>query len=182
MSQKNKFIRDSFIIAISIYFAIFILQTGLVNRFINLFAETSWLGVVFAGMFFTSVFTTAPSIALLSQFAETVNPLHLALLGGFGAMIGDYVLFKLVKNHISEDFEYLLTITKLKTRFRFIFKSRLFKFFAPFIGALVLASPLPDEIGVSILSLSKVKESWFLPLAFVLNGAGIFVIGYLSRI
>lgn len=179
MSPKRKLIRDGFIIAISIYVAIVLLQAGLISKFVGLFAQTSWLGIIFAGMFFTSIFTTAPSIVLLSQFAKSTDALHLALLGGLGAMIGDYVLFRIVKDRISEDLEYLLKITNLKTRAKFIFKSRLFKFFAPFLGALVIASPLPDEIGVSILGLSKVKDAYFLPISFAMNAIGIFIIGRL---
>jgi hypothetical protein len=43
-------------------------------------------------------------------------------------------------------------------------------------GAVIIASPLPDEAGVSLLSLSKLKNWQFILLSFVLNATGIFII------
>src|SRR3989344_5750951 len=44
------------------------------------------------------------------------------------------------------------------------------------VGAILIASPLPDEIGVSLMGLSKISTIRFVILSFVLNATGIFLI------
>lgn len=181
MSRKNKqLIYDVFFLLISIAFAVYISETGIAHKFIISFGELKWLGIILAGIFFTSIFTAAPSIILLGQFAETTPLLVLATLGGLGAMLGDYIIFRFVRDRLAEDFKYLLSFAK-SGRFSKIFKTRLFHFFMPFIGAIIIASPFPDEIGVAMFGFSKIKTGFFLTLSFFLNGAGIFVIGFLAK-
>jgi len=42
------------------------------------------------------------------------------------------------------------------------------------VGALIIISPLPDELGVSLMGISKLKWYRFLLLSFTLNTLGIF--------
>lgn len=171
---------DVFFLLISIAFAVYISETGIAQKFILSLGELKWLGVIFAGMFFTSIFTTAPSIVLLGQLAGTTHLLILAILGGLGAMLGDYVIFRFVRDRMAEDLKYILSF-KRSNRFSKIFKTELFHFFMPFIGAIIIASPFPDEIGVAMLGLSKIKTRFFLILSFLLNGTGIFIIGFIAN-
>lgn len=181
MSKKNKqLIYDALILLISVGFAVYISKTGAAHEFILSLGGLKWLGIVVAGMFFTSIFTTAPSIILLGQFAETTPLLVLATLGALGAVLGDYIIFRLVRDRMAEDLKYLLLFTG-SNRFSNIFKTELFHFFMPFIGAIIIASPFPDEIGVAMLGLSKIKTRFFLMISFILNGAGIFIIGFIAQ-
>lgn len=178
--STRRFLEDVVLIGASIYLAIILVSTGWVSTFVASFGEMGWLGIFMAGMFFTSVFTTAPSIVLLSQFAETTHPLALAVVGGLGSVIGDYILYRFVRNRVSEDFEYLLSFPQTR-RFTQLFKVSSFRYFAPFLGAVIIASPFPDEIGIALLGLSQVRVRTFLLISFVLSGAGIFVISIISQ-
>ena len=131
-------------------------------------------------MFFTSFFTTAPAIVLIGVLVQTTPLIMVAIIGGLGAALGDYIIFRFVKDRISEDINYLLSFQKTK-RFFAIFKTRLFIFFTPFIAALIIASPFPDEIGVAMLGLSKIKDKTFLLISFIANGVGILVVGWVAR-
>ena len=51
----------------------------------------------------------------------------------------------------------------------------------PFIGALIVASPLPDELGLTMMGLSKMKTSLFIPLSFLLNFFGIMTVGLIAK-
>ncbi len=178
--HRRHLIQDAILLSISIAFAVFISKTGLVVDFLVVFGDSQTIGVIVAGMLFTSLFTTPPAIARLSVLALRVPLAQLALLGGLGAMMGDYVLFRFVRDRISEDFRYLLSKPR-RGRFAHIFKGHLFKFFVPFIGALIIASPLPDELGVTIMGLSKVRSRYFFVLSLVANIFGVFVIGWIAR-
>ena len=178
--QKKHLFQDVLLLIISIGFAVYMVKSGLAHELIAHLDGLSWLGIIIAGIFFTSIFTTAPAIAILGTFAETTSLPVLVVLGGIGAVLGDYVLYLLVRDRVTKDFQYLLSFSRMK-RFPAIFRTRLFKFFVPFIGALVIASPFPDEIGVAMLGASKVKSKMFFLISFLANSGGIFVIGWIAK-
>ena len=62
-----------------------------------------------------------------------------------------------------------------------MFEVKLLKSLFPFLGALLIASPLPDEFGVALMGLAKMPTSEFVPISFSLNFLGILVIGVLAR-
>lgn len=177
---KRRLFKEFLLMLLSLSVAVFFIQTGIAHNFIMSLDGLQWLGIIFAGLFFTSIFTTAPSIALLGGFAQTTPLLIVAILGGLGAVIGDLIIFTFVRGKVSKNFDHLLS--NKKNRISLIFKSELFKFFLPWLGALIIASPLPDEMGVAMLGISKMSKKRFLILSFVLNGAGIFVVGWLARV
>jgi len=63
-----------------------------------------------------------------------------------------------------------------KNYLRTLFRSPYFSWLLPFIGATIIALPVPDEIGVSMLGLSKIRPWQFFIVTFALNSLGIFVI------
>ncbi len=178
--KKAHLYQDIIFIVLSISLAIYIIDTNIAPQLVSALGDLDWIGVIVAGMFFTSAFTTAPAIAVLGELAQTTPLPMLFLLGAIGATLGDYVIFRFFKNRISQDLAYLFSFSK-KKRFSAVFKTHLFKFFVPFVGALVIASPIPDEVGVAMLGVSSVKDKTFLLLSFVMNGVGICMIGYIAK-
>ena len=178
--KKKQLLQDVIFFMLSIIFAIFAVKTGIVHRFVLSLNHLQWFGIIIAGMFFTSIFTTVPSIVLLGELSKTTPLFYLTILGGIGAMLGDFIIFYFMKNRVLGDIKYLCSLSKSK-RFPMIFRNRIFRFFAPFVGALVIASPLPDEIGVALLGFSKVKNKTFFFISLALNSIGIFFIGLAAR-
>jgi hypothetical protein len=173
--ENNNILRDFGIIALSIIIAIILAKTGILA---GLLAGTQgWIifGSLIAGMFFVSIFTAAPAGVVLFEIA-TVNPVwEVALLGGLGAMIGDLLIFKFIKDRLSEDINWLVQKTGQK-RLASIFRLRLFRWLVPFLGAIIIISPFPDELGLAMMGLSKMKTIIFIPISFVLNFLGILII------
>lgn len=179
--RKRRLEQDGIIILFSIAIAFYLIHSGVVESLLASLAGFEILAVIVAGLFFTSVFTTAPAIAVLSVLAQNNNIFLVAVLGGIGAMIGDYIIFRFVKDRIAEDFKYVFGFSK-KKRVPHIFRTRLFHWFAPFFGALIIASPFPDEIGIAILGLSHTSNKAFLLISYIFNTAGIVMIGVLARL
>lgn len=179
-SKKKHLFYDVLFLTMSIGVAVFIVKIGVAREMVEWIGGLKWFGVIFAGAFFTSMFTTAPAMAILGTFAETTPLAALAILGGLGSMCGDYIIFRFAKDRIAKDFEYLLSFSK-ENRFSAIFKTRIFRFFVPFLGALIIASPLPDEIGITMLGLSNMKDKIFFLVSFLANGIGIFIIGWIAK-
>jgi hypothetical protein len=177
---KRKIFLDTFFVLISIVLAIYLEKAGLINEFILAFGDFRILAILIGGIFFTSIFTTASAIVLLAEMS-LMSPLALVvILGGIGSVMGDYVIFRFVKDRVVEDFKHLLSYQKRK-RLRQVFRRKLFRYFVPFIGGLIIASPLPDELGVSVLSLSKLEEKYFFAISFFCNSAGILAIALIAR-
>lgn len=179
-AKRIHLFQDIVMIIVSVTCALFFVESGLSQKFVASLGSLQLFGVLLAGIFFTSIFTTAPAIALLATLAETTSLPTLVIMGGIGAVLGDYVIFRFVKDRISKDFEYIFSFSR-KRRYSAILKTRVFRFFVPFLAAVIIASPFPDEIGVALLGATKIKGNAFFALSFIANGAGILVIGWIAK-
>lgn len=179
-SRKRHVLQNVFYLLASIVAAFLIVQVGTVDNFLDSVSGLTHVGSFIAGMFFTSVFTTVPAMVVLGELALTTPLWIVALFGGLGAVVGDYILFLIVRQGLSKDVEYLIAHSGLK-RFKKIFHTKLLHHMLPLLGALVLASPLPDEIGLAMLGFSKVDKDRFLLISLAMNSFGIFMTGFAAR-
>lgn len=159
----------------------YLAQTPLLDQIIKSLGDLGYLGAFIVGIFFVSTFTVAPAAVILFHLAERLNPIEVALLAGLGAMLGDYIIFRFMRDKVFEELRPLFL--KMRTpRVKIVFKSPYFAWLLPLFGAFIIASPLPDEVGVGMLGLSRIKQWQFFTLAFVLNATGIFITISLARI
>lgn len=179
-NYKNNLIQDAAIVVLSVLIAIVLTKTGVLVDILASSKKLELFGSFVAGMFFTSVFTAAPATVVLTEIAQINSVIWVALFGGAGALIGDLIIFRFIKNRLSEDILYLLKKSKSE-RLISIFRLRIFRWSMAFLGALVIASPLPDELGLAMLGFSKMKISLFIPISFLLNSLGILVIGLIAK-
>ena len=177
ISNKNKYLllNDFLMIAVGIIIAIIFVKTGILDILINAVKDYYMLASFIAGIFFTSIFTLAPASIALVHIAETSPIGPVVLWGALGAMCGDLILFFFIRDRFTEDLKRTIrpsTMHHILHSFHFGF----LKWLAPLIGALIIASPLPDEIGISLLGMSKVKTTLLIPISFVMNMLGIYVL------
>ncbi len=177
---KNNLRRDLGIIVLSVVVSVILARTGVLGEILAGAREWRFLGSLVAGMFFVSVFTVAPAAVALTEIIKTTPLWEVALLGGIGGFWGDFIIFKFIKDDLAEDLRELLKIRGLK-RLVSIFHLKFFRWLTPFLGALVVASPLPDELGLAMIGLSKTKTFAFIPISFVLNFLGILVLGLIIK-
>ncbi|MFH1048931.1 MAG: hypothetical protein V1732_04685 [Patescibacteria group bacterium] len=179
-NHKNNLINDISIIVLSVLIAIVLAKTGI---FLDILASSKKLelfGSFVAGMFFTSVFTAAPATVVLAEIAQVNSIFLVAFFGGVGAMIGDLIIFRFIKSRLSEDILYLLKKSKSE-KLVSIFRLRIFRWSMAFLGALIIASPFPDELGLAMMGFSKMRMSLFIPISFLLNSLGILAIGLIAK-
>lgn len=163
-------------VALSVAIAVFAVKTGAVGELLASAGGLRFIGGFIAGMFFVSVFTVAPAAAVLVELFQTHPLLEVALVGGLGALLGDWVMFRLLRDRVAGDLAYLLERPGLR-RLGAVFGPKSFRWLTPLAGALIVASPLPDEIGLALLGLSRLSTARFLPLSFALNFLGILALG-----
>lgn len=173
--NKRALIRDFAMVFIGIVLALLLSSFGVIDYIVSLFKDYYIISSFIAGIFFTSVFTLAPASITLIHIAQEGPIAGIVLWGGLGAMCGDLILFFFIRDRFAEDLKNVLKPTSIK----FLFKSLHFGFMrwlSPLIGALIIASPLPDEFGITLLGMSKVKTVILAPLAFVMNMLGIYLL------
>lgn len=181
-NRVNSFLwHDILTIVASIVFAIVLIQSDILTRILTSTREFQFLGSFIAGLFFTSVFTTAPAIAALGEISLMYTILPTALFGAAGAVVGDLIIFKFIRDEFSDHLLELFEHRKKGKRLRALVKTKIFHWLSLFVGGLIVASPLPDELGVGLFGFSKMKTSWFILFSFTFNFLGIVLIGLIAR-
>lgn len=140
-----------------------------------------YLGAFVAGMLFVSSFTVAASVVVIGILSDNINPLVLGVVGGFGAMIGDLLILRYIKDHLTDELKMLFG--KEGTSYvRSVIHSKYISWTLPIIGAFIIASPLPDELGVSLLGLSDISQKKFMLISYVSNFLGILAIASVAKV
>lgn len=179
--EKHLLLQDAAIIFISILVAIILAKTGILKNLLTSTKEWELFGSFISGMFFTSVFTTPPAIVALGEIARIDGIIITAVIGALGAVVGDLVIFRFIRDRFAEHLLELAGHRSLGRRLKALLKLRYFRWFTFLLGGLIIASPLPDELGVSLLGFSKMRMTWFIPLSFLFNSIGIILIGLVAR-
>ena len=139
------------------------------------------------GVLFSFGFTAAFGVGILAAIASHVHPLFAAPLAGIGALLSDYIIFSIVRFSVFHDELHRLKANRFMQwlislfhheRFSERFRRTLLWSFA----GIIIASPLPDEFGVLMVSsISSVRPREFSILCFLLNTIGIFLVLLAAR-
>lgn len=135
-----------------------------------------YIGAFVAGILFVSTFTVATSALVLLTLAEVLSPIEIALIAGLGAVVGDLLIFHLIKDDLFGEIKAIYFKIDHKNHLKKLFHSKYFCWMLPIIGAIIIASPLPDELGVSLMGLSKISTPKFIFISYILNSIGLFLI------
>src|SRR3989344_9504379 len=75
-------------------------ETPQVDSFIKQIGSLGYIGAFITGIFFVSTFTVPQAAVVLYHLADTLHPLEIAILAGLGAMVGDYIIFKYLRDKV----------------------------------------------------------------------------------
>jgi len=163
-----------FFITVIIAYLIFINQEALVIQ--NLISSLGYVGAFLAGILYVYSFSAAIATSLLLILGKQNNILLVGLIAGLGALCGDLVIYKFIRHSFHDELDKLKKEPFI-VRISKSLHGNLKKYIMPVLAMIVIASPLPDEIGVVLLASSKVITlRMFSILAYVLNTLGIFII------
>lgn len=140
-----------------------------------------YLGAVIGGMMFASTFTVATGSLILLTLAKTMNFGILVGLGVLGAMATDFLIFHFVKDEVVSEITPVydkITGSHLKK----ILHTKYFAWTLPVLGALFIATPLPDELGISLLGFEQMKTGKFIFISLVSHAVGMISLVELGRI
>lgn len=169
---------------ISFILAYFLLKSEFLENVIEQAGSYGYVGVLFIGMFFSYGLTTPIALAVFYKMGAFYNPFILAAIGAVGAIISDYLIFKLVKDVLWD--EIILFMKENKIKFprlkKFLTKNKWGSYVLPMIAGFIIASPLPDELGAALFAMIKFDIKKFIFIAYFLNFSGLLVTAYLGSL
>ncbi len=178
-SARFELVKDFGYILIGIFLAVIAVHTGVLDAFVRSLGNDALASFV-SGIFFTSIFTLAPASVALAHISLTA-PIHeVALWGGLGAMLGDLLIFLFIRDKFTRD----LTAAMKPSFARHIvnsFHTGFMKWLGPLLGAAIIASPLPDELGLALMGLSRTRILVLMPVTFVMNVIGIYIVAMFAH-
>lgn len=172
---KHHLTRNFIVLVVSVVLAVVFVRSGLVENLLLYIHDFYIVGALIAGFLLAFVLTVGPAAATLIGIAENVPVVVIALVGALGSVMANLVLFQFVKKEISDDFVAYFESTRMKPLAEFL-KLQAVRWILPVIGAIIVASPLPDEIGLAMIGVSKIKTIIFVPVMYLLHFFGILVI------
>jgi len=170
------------LLAITTFLAYGLFQDHGIQSFFHSLGDLGYLSAFFGGMLFAFGFGAPFGVAILATIADEVNILVAAGVGGLGALLSDYLLFKFIRITFNEEIQRFKE-SKAFTIFNGLLVRRIPPKVAFYISlgiaGLMIASPLPDEIGVAMLAgITTVRERTFAVISFTLNTIGVlFILG-----
>ncbi len=174
--NKKNLLEDLFFLLVSIIVALWLGQAHVIENILTASEGSKVIGSLVAGLAFTSIFTTAPAVIILGEIAKTSSVWQVALLGAVGALVGDLLMFKFLRDRLARDF-YALFHIDMNQRY---FRLPRFRWLMYLLGAIIIASPFPDELGLAILGFSNTKTNLVIPTSFIFNFLGILAIASLA--
>lgn len=179
--MKTKILNDLLVISFILALTFVAGQFGVIDLVVKLLEPYYILAIFVSGFFFTSVFTTIPAIALLAHFGSVHDPLLVAFVGASGSLLGDALVFRFFNREMMPDMRAVIAHSPFK-KIKHALNNRAFRFFITSLGAIVIASPLPDEIGLALMGISRVSLPVFIVLSYTFNMVGIYAISLVGQV
>lgn len=120
-----------------------------------------YLGAFLAGCISSFGITLPPAIAVLYVLGDVLPPWAVAVVAATGSLMIDIIMFELARRHFSKSF--------MKVEHKHPKLSRWMHRFAPLLVGLVIASPLPDEVVVSIVGAMRFDEKEFIVMVWFVH-------------
>ncbi|RLG19161.1 hypothetical protein DRN63_00195 [Nanoarchaeota archaeon] len=163
------------------------------NRVLYLLKISPFIGSFLSGAFYAH-FTTVPvGTVMIFLLTKSINPFFVIFVGALGACLTDFLFFEFFQISIIPEIKLLgkelgrknPRVFKLWESLRIAERLREPLFVqkvAPLISALIVLSPIPDEIGIFLLSAAKYEIKKFVLYSFILNTIGISLIVFLGNL
>jgi len=172
---KNYKYKGLTLIFISILLTIFLSKYNFLNDIFFNLRHTPFLGSFIAGILYVSASTAALGILMLSDLAKTLSQIEIAIIAGLGGAVADFTLFRFFKTDLIGEITPIYNKLGGRHLTRLMYH-KYFRWSLPIVGAIIIASPFPDELGISLMGLSHIKNYQFILLSFILNSTGIFLL------
>ncbi len=135
-----------------------------------------YFGTFLAGFLYAYAFTAAPAAAILLILAKEQNLLFAGFIAGAGALLSDLVIFHFIRHGFSDEVQKLSNEKIVQYTQRKV-PGSIRKYLVASLAGFLIASPLPTEIGVTLMaSVKSISTKKFSIIAYSLHTSAIFII------
>lgn len=161
-------------------------HNGSFDWMVDHFNGHGYLSAFLGGMLYCFGFTAPFGVGILAAASPHVNPIPAAIIGGGGALIADMAIFSFASISLKEEIVRLSLSRMIQQVRGAVFHDRVNERMRTvsmwILASILIASPLPDEIGVTMLSsVTTLRSRPFAVLAYILNTLGILAIVLAAR-
>lgn len=172
---KNYKYKGLTLILISITLTVLLSKYNFLNQIILDASGIPILGSFIAGILYVSASTAAFGVFILLGLSKNLSAVEIAIFAGLGGAVADFVIFRFIKGDLISEITPIYN--KLGGHYLTqLMHHKLLRWSLPIIGAFIISSPFPDEVGIALMGLSKIKNYQFVLLSFVLDAVGIFLL------
>lgn len=168
------------ILLITIITAYILFQAHFFQEFAKLLNSHGYISIFLAGLLFSYGFTAPFAVGFFVSLAPEVNVFLAAPLAGIGAVLSDLFIFQFIRSSFQDEFDKLKFtwfFQKIRALFHNHLSDRVKKYVLWTFAGFIIASPLPDEFGVSLIGgFTNLNRRVFAIISYGLNTVGIFVI------
>ena len=168
-----------FIFILLIIFAYLIFHNPEISDLILKLEGLSYLGIFISGILLAFGFSAPFAIGFLI-ITNPSNIILASLIGGIGACLGDILIFNTIKFSFMNEFKELereKTIKFIRKIVRGHIPTRIKHYLLYIFAGIFIASPLPDEVGVSMLAgLTTINPKILAIISFLLHTIVIFLL------
>lgn len=174
--QKLEYKHTTLLLASLLVFVL-ALDTAIFTTSLGAVIELGYLGAFIAGVFFPSLFTFAPASTVIILLATSgLNPMAVALIAAAGAMSGDFIILRFVEEKVAYELKPIAIRFGIPQVINYLQDRKPTNWLVRATGAFVIASPLPDEVGIGLLGIGRIGTAGFFAVCYVLNAAGILAL------
>ena len=163
------------LVFISILLTIILSGNDFLNQTILDVSTIPIIGSFIAGILYVSASTAPFGVFLLLGLSKTLSAVEVAIIAGLGGAVADFVLFRFFKGDLIGEITPIYNKLGGRHLTRLMYH-KYFRWSLPIIGAIIIASPFPDELGISLMGLTKIKNYQFIVLSFILDAVGVFLL------
>ena len=171
-----------FVLFLSIILTYYLFSQAPVSSFMTSI-ENNYFSIFVAGVFLSFGFLAPFGIGFFLS-TQSQNIILPAVIAGFGAMAGDMLIFKTIKNFFIDEFKELERKKIIKKIEKIVEKNKnvLIRHYLLYVFAgIMIATPLPDEMGVSMLAgLTTIKPWRLAVISFILHTLAVLFILYIG--
>lgn len=165
---------------------IFLYQAGALHNFFSLIKPVYLLPEFLTGMLYTTFLTSPIAVVFLVLLSVDNDPLVIAIVGGLGSVFVDLFLLKIIRNFYKKVSRKIFgnSSNSEAKRITKTIKRSLGGVLNPVVivlGSIIIASPLPDELGLAILGLSSLSSAKIVFISFAFNALGIYTISLIAK-
>jgi hypothetical protein len=175
-----RILRDTAILILSLFTGFLLWRSGLLTDLLFATSGIPLLNSFVAGALFTSVITVGPATAAIAHLSTTTPLSELIIVGASGALLVEIVMFAAMKDTITRELRNAARHSKSAVAHHLVFRSK-WRLMSVLLGALIIASPLPDEPGIFLLSLGRPSWQTALIATYALNAAGIGIVAHIAQ-